>query len=74
MNRAFGRWTPVLSAVAAAGLMAALGASVTDIGPWYQALHKPSWQPPDLLLRPAWTMIDALSAYAGVVVCRACGR
>ena len=61
------RWTPVLSAAACALFVAALGASATDIGPWYQALHKPSWQPPDWLFGPAWTIIYALTAYAGVL-------
>lgn len=37
--------------VALAGMLA------TDIGPWYRALKKPSWQPPDWLFGPAWTTI-----------------
>ncbi len=65
------RWTPVWAAAAAALFAAALGASATDVGPWYQALHKPSWQPPDLLFGPVWTVIYALSAYAGVLAWRA---
>ena len=74
MSFASQRWTPVLAAAAAAMFVAALGASATDIGPWYQALHKPSWQPPDLLFGPVWTVIYALSAYAGVIAWRAGGR
>ncbi len=68
------RWTPVLAAAASALFVAALGASATDIGPWYQALRKPWWQPPDLLFGPVWTMIYALTAYAGVLGWRAGGR
>ncbi|MDZ4790502.1 MAG: TspO/MBR family protein [Hyphomicrobiales bacterium] len=42
-----------------------LGATVTDIGPWYQSLRKPDWQPPDWLFGPAWTVIFALAGVAG---------
>ena len=64
------RWNPILLAAAAALAVAALGASATDIGPWYQSLRKPSWQPPDLLFGPVWTVIYALTAYAGVLTWR----
>lgn len=60
-------WKPILAAAAAAVGIAALGASATDLGPWYQALVKPAWQPPDWLFGPAWTVIYALAALAGVL-------
>jgi len=63
-------WPPVAIAAAAAVLVAALGATMTDLGPWYQALRKPSWQPPDWLFGPAWTIIFALAALAGVTAWR----
>ncbi len=46
-------------ALAASGLVltAAGGALVTQLGPWYYGLKKPSWQPPDWLFGPAWTLI-----------------
>lgn len=56
------RWRAVLGAAVAAIAVAALGASATDLGPWYQSLVKPSWQPPDWLFGPAWTLIYALAA------------
>lgn len=59
-------WKPVLAAAGAALLVAALGGAATDIGPWYQALRKPSWQPPDWLFGPVWTAIFALTALAGL--------
>ena len=65
------RKTPILVAAAAAMAVAALGASATEIGPWYQALVKPSWQPPDWLFGPVWTLIYALAALAGVIAWRA---
>lgn len=53
-------------AVAAAGVVvvAVSGGLATDIGPWYRALEKPWFQPPDWLFGPAWTLIFALIALA----------
>lgn len=59
---------PVLSAAAAALFVAALGGAATQIGPWYYGLTKPSWQPPDWLFAPVWTLIYGLTALAGVLV------
>jgi len=64
-------WTQVLAAGAAAIVVAVLGSSMTDIGPWYQSLEKPSFQPPDWAFGPAWTLIFALAALAGVTAWRA---
>src|SRR4029079_12137703 len=52
-------WLPVLAAAVAAIVVASLGATMTDLGPWYQALNKPSWQPPDWLFGPARELIFA---------------
>ncbi len=57
---------PVVVAALAAVVVAGLGASATDVGPWYQGLRKPSWQPPDLLFGPVWTTLYAMIAVAGV--------
>ncbi len=59
------RWKAVLSAFLAAALASGLGAFATDLSPWYYALQKPSWQPPDWLFGPVWTTIFALAAVAG---------
>ena len=64
------RVSPNLCAVAAALGVAVLGAAATDIGPWYYALHKPAWQPPDWLFAPAWTLIYGLTALAGLIAWR----
>ncbi len=69
--RASPLWTQVLTAAAAAIVVAVLGGSMTDIGPWYQGLAKPSYQPPDWAFGPAWTLIFALAALAGVTAWRA---
>lgn len=56
------RWQVVLVAALAALAVSVLGTAATDLGPWYQSLVKPAWQPPDLLFGPAWTLIYALWA------------
>jgi benzodiazapine receptor len=56
------RWQPYIVAGSIAILVAAIGGAVTEIGPWYEALRKPSFQPPDWLFGPAWTVIFTLTA------------
>jgi tryptophan-rich sensory protein len=63
-------WLPVLAAGAAAIVVAVLGASMTDLGPWYHELKKPDWQPPDWAFGPAWTLIFALAALSGATAWR----
>lgn len=63
-------WKPVTAAALAAVAVAALGGAATDLGPWYLALQKPAWQPPGWLFGPAWTVIFALTALAGVIAWR----
>ncbi|MEM8696875.1 MAG: TspO/MBR family protein [Pseudomonadota bacterium] len=55
-------------AIAAGAVILLLGAggALTKIGPWYRGLAKPSWNPPDWLFGPAWTIILGLAAWAGV--------
>ena len=45
----------------------AVGGLMTQVGAWYAALRKPSWNPPNWLFGPAWTVILALAAWAGVL-------
>lgn len=63
-------WTIAVAGSAALFVLAA-GALLTNIGPWYRALRKPSWQPPDWAFGPAWTIIMALVAIGGVLGWRA---
>ena len=60
------QWTPFIAGALAAALVAGLGSTMTDLGPWYWALRKPWWQPPDWLFGPAWTLIFALTALSGI--------
>jgi translocator protein len=62
---------PVTVATAAAVCVAALGATVTDLGPWYQALAKPDWNPPDVVFPIGWTVIYAVITIAGITAWRA---
>lgn len=59
-------WKPAVFAALAALFVAGAGGAMTDLGPWYRALHQPSWKPPDWLFGPAWTLIYALTALAGL--------
>jgi tryptophan-rich sensory protein len=68
------RWQPIAAAAVSAVLVASLGGLITVIGPWYYALRKPPWQPPDWLFGPAWTLIFALAALAGLTYWRREGR
>ena len=48
-------------------ILGGAGGVLTTIGPWYKNLAKPSWQPPDWLFGPAWTLILGLGAWAGIL-------
>lgn len=56
---------PAAVAAVAASFTAAVGATITDIGPWYQALQQPAWAPPNWLFGPAWTIIFMLCTFSG---------
>lgn len=53
---------PLLAAGLTAAALAVSGALLTEIGPWYRALRKPRWQPPDWAFGPVWNVILALWA------------
>lgn len=42
-------------------------------GPWYEALAKPSWTPPNWLFPVAWTVLYIMIALAGWLVWKAGG-
>ncbi len=58
-------WQAAGAAVAGEMAVALAGGLLTKIGPWYYALRKPSWQPPDWLFGPVWTVIFLLTAWSG---------
>jgi benzodiazapine receptor len=57
---------PILFAFVALLALGMIGGLATEIGPWYRALVKPTWQPPDWLFGPVWTTIYILIGIAGV--------
>ena len=59
-------WTIVVAAGLTIALLA-VGGLTTHVGAWYGALRKPSWNPPNWLFGPAWTLILGLAAWAGVL-------
>ena len=59
--------TPLLVAGMAALALAAAGGLLTEVGPWYRQLRKPSWQPPDWAFGPAWTIILGLAAWSAAL-------
>jgi benzodiazapine receptor len=65
---------PIVIAFLAASIIAVLGATITEIGPWYHSLTQPRWAPPDAAYGVAWTAIYALSALAGVAGWLAAGN
>ncbi len=70
-RRQTGFWKQFAVAFLAAQAIGGIGAVTTELGPWYKALNKPWWQPPDWLFGPAWTTIFALTALAAVYAWRA---
>lgn len=57
---------PALLAALAAFVVAAIGGTLTDLGPWYQELAKPDWTPPPAVFPIAWTSVFALVVIAFV--------
>ena len=63
--------TTAIALAAAWGIaVAGCGAWLTDISSWYHAIRKPSWQPPDWLFGPAWTVILGLASYSAYLAWR----
>jgi tryptophan-rich sensory protein len=57
--------------LAGVGVVAASGAAVTPRAmPWYRALDKPRWTPPDAVFGPAWSVLYAGQAVAAWLVWR----
>lgn len=54
--------TDIVMAVAWGVVVAGSGAFLTELSAWYKNLRRPSWQPPDWLFGPAWTLILALAS------------
>ncbi|VVT00003.1 conserved membrane hypothetical protein [Sphingomonas sp. EC-HK361] len=56
----------VVVAAVMVAIVALVGMTLTELGPWYHALRMPRWAPPDAAYGAAWTAIFALNVL-GVV-------
>lgn len=66
------QYSSLLVFVALVGLMAWSG-STFHPGPFYDALAKPVWTPPDWVFAPVWGILYAMIAFSGWIVWRAQG-
>jgi benzodiazapine receptor len=57
---------PIVIAIVTVILVLVVGGWTTTVDSWYRNLRKPSWNPPDGIFGPAWTVILGLAAWSGV--------
>jgi benzodiazapine receptor len=64
------QWVGLLIFVAVCLMAGGLGAVATmpEAKGWYSTLAKPSWNPPDYVFGPVWTMLYVLMAIAAWLV------
>lgn len=67
MSAFLASWGATLVAAFGLTIMAVAGMKLTVLDSWYFNLKKPSWQPPDWLFGPAWTLIFICEATAAVL-------
>jgi translocator protein len=62
----------LVTSLVAVAVVAATGGLATDTGPgsWYETLEQPSWNPPDWLFGPVWTLLYVAMAVAAWLVAR----
>jgi len=60
-------WATIIVAAAITTAVLGFGAAISDVGPWYAGLKKPSWNPPNWLFGPAWTVILGLAGWSGAL-------
>jgi len=58
---------PIIVATVTTLVVLGVGGWMTTIGPWYENLRKPWWNPPNWMFGPAWTVILGLAAWSGVL-------
>ena len=63
---------PIAVAASVAMIVAVMGATIADPGPWFHMLRQPRWAPADAAYGVIWTVIYALNAVAAVTMWSAC--
>jgi tryptophan-rich sensory protein len=58
---------PIIIAALTVLFMLGVGGWITTVGAWYRDLSKPTWNPPNWVFGPAWTVILGLAAWSGVL-------
>jgi len=55
----FNRWFGLIVWIAVCFMAAGLGSAFTSssLGEWYRALRKPSWNPPNWVFGPVWSLL-----------------
>lgn len=66
MTGSVGEFGPILVAAGTAFVVALAGGLLTTTGPWYHALRRPGWKPPDWAFGPVWATIFTLTAVSAV--------
>ena len=61
---------PIAVGIGAAFAVAAVGSTITDLGPWYRSLAQPDWAPPDWAVPVGWTTVYVSTVAAGVTAWR----
>lgn len=71
-RRREGPWPALAASVAAVAVVAVIGSLATDTGSgsWYAGLEQPSWNPPDWVFGPVWSILYAAMAVAAWLVWR----
>lgn len=62
---------PIAVGIGTALAVAAVGSTITDLGPWYRDLRQPGWAPPDWAFPVGWTTVYVCTVAAGVTAWRA---
>jgi len=70
MQQGTGKWWALVVCAAAVFAAAAVGGLFMRFSDraWFDALRRPSWQPPDWLFGPVWTVLYTLMAFSAWAV------
>ena len=62
--------TSIVVCIVAMLLVAGIGRVISELGPWYQALRVPPWQPPGAVFGIVWTTIYVLTTISAILAWR----